>query len=128
MRQRLNILVVDDEPSVRSSLVWALRPLGHSVEIVDDGEQALAKLATNPMIDLLITDHSMPRMRGLELVRRLRDRSYRGKVVVLSAHLSQQTRAAYNSSGVDAVMRKPFDVDALRETIGELFPNPSAVL
>lgn len=121
MIQKLHILVVDDEPSVTSSLLWALQPLGHLVEVVNDGEQALAKLAVEPLIDLVITDHSMPRMSGLEFASQLRGRSYQGKVVVLSAHLSQQTRAAYDSLGIDAVMRKPFDVDALRKTIDEIF-------
>jgi CheY-like chemotaxis protein len=128
MTQKLHILVVDDEPSVTSSLLWALRPLGHAVEVVTDGEQALANLAADPTIDLVITDHSMPRMSGLELVRRLSETGYHGKILVLSAHLSHQNRAAYDSLGVDAVMRKPFDVDALRKTIDELFQDLPATL
>jgi CheY-like chemotaxis protein len=128
MRQRLNILAVDDEPSVTSSLFWALRPLGHTVEAVNDGEQALAKLATNPTINLLITDHSMPRMSGLELVRRLRETGYNEKILVLSAHLSQQNRAAYDSLGVNAMLPKPFDVDALRQVVDELFQDLPATL
>lgn len=121
MGRRLNIFVVDDEPSITSSLLWALRPLGHTVEGVNDGEQALSKLTMDPSMDLVITDHSMPRTNGIELVRRLRDVGYQGKVIVLSAHLSQHNRAAYDSLRVDAMLPKPFDVDALRKTVGELF-------
>jgi CheY-like chemotaxis protein len=118
--------VADDESSVASSILWALKPLGHKIEMVTDGEQALAKLASGPAVDLLITDHSMPRMSGLELVRRVRGTAYRGKVVVLSAHLSPQDRAAYDSLGVDTMMPKPFDVSALRKVIDDLYQNPSS--
>ncbi len=60
--------------------------------------------------DLLITDHSMPGMTGVELVQRLREESFRGKIMVLSAHLSAEIRAAYEALAVDAMMSKPFDV------------------
>jgi len=128
MTQKLHILVVDDEPSVSASILWALKPFGHTTKVVTDGEQALANLAADPTIDLVITDHSMPRMSGLSLVRRLRETGYNGKIFVLSAHLSHQNRAAYDSLGVNAVLPKPFDVDALRKTIDELFQDLSATL
>jgi len=126
MTQKLNILVVDDEASVAASILWALKPFGPT-KVVTDGEQALANLAADPTIDLVITDHSMPRMRGLELVRRLRETAYDGKIVVLSAHLSQQNRTLYDSLGVEAMLPKPFDVDALRKTIDELFQDPATL-
>ena len=128
MGPTLKIIVADDEPSVTSSILWALRPLCHKIEIVNDGEQALAKLAADPTIDLLITDHSMPRMSGLDLVRRLRETGYNEKILVLSAHLSHRNRAAYDSLGVNAMLPKPFDVDALRQIIAELFQDLPATL
>lgn len=70
----------------------------------------------------------MPRLGGLELVRRLRGAGYQGKVIVLSAHLSQHSRTLYDSLGVEAMLPKPFDVDALRKTIGELFQDLPATL
>jgi CheY-like chemotaxis protein len=120
--------VVDDEASVAASILWALKPSSHTTKVASGGEEALAYLASEPRIDLIITDHSMPRLGGLELVRRLRETAYDGKILVLSAHLSQQNRAAYDSLGVNAMLPKPFDVDALRQVVVELFPNPSAVL
>lgn len=126
MTQKLNILVVDDEASVAASIVWALKPFGPT-KVVTDGEQALANLTADPTIDLVITDHSMPRMRGLELVRRLRGAGYQGKVIVLSAHLSQHNRTLYDSLGVEAMLPKPFDVDALRQIVAELFHDPATL-
>lgn len=128
MGRRLNIFVVDDEPSITSSLLWALRPLGHTVEGVNDGGQALSKLTVNPSADLVITDHAMPSMNGIELVRRLREVGYQGKVIVLSAHLSEHNRALYDSLGVEAILLKPFDVDVLRKTVAELFQHLPATL
>jgi CheY-like chemotaxis protein len=128
MTQKLHILLVDDEPSVSASILWALKPAGHITKVATDGEQALACLASDPVIDLIITDHSMPKMSGLELVRRLRETGYNGKILVLSAHLSHRNRAAYDSLGVNAALPKPFDVDALRKTIDELFQDMPATL
>jgi two-component system, chemotaxis family, chemotaxis protein CheY len=97
----LNILLAEDERSVAFSISFALKCDGHQVEIVNDGEEALAKLMVERgVFDLLITDNNMPRMTGVELVRRLRDASFHGKVLVLSAHLSAENRAAYGALGV----------------------------
>jgi CheY-like chemotaxis protein len=128
MTQKLHILVVDDEPSVSASILWALKPFGQIAKVVTDGEQALANLAGDPTINLVITDHSMPRMSGLELVRRLRETGYNRKILVLSAHLSHRNRAVCDSLGINAMLPKPFDVGALRQVIAELFQDRPATL
>jgi DNA-binding response OmpR family regulator len=117
----LNILLAEDERSVAFSISFALKADGHRIEIVADGEQAFADLTTKPeAFDILITDHSMPRMNGMELVRRLRDSAFRGKILILSAHLSAETRAAYVALGVDLMIAKPFDVHQLRAAIRQM--------
>jgi DNA-binding response OmpR family regulator len=114
----LNILLAEDERSVAFSIMFALKCDGHKVQVVADGEQALASIHVEPdRFDLLITDHTMPGMTGIELVQRLRQESFRGKVMVLSAHLSPENRAAYEALAVDAMVSKPFDVHELRATI-----------
>ena len=96
----LNILLAEDECSVAFSISFALKADGHKIEIVNDGEEALSEITRKPgAFDLLITDHSMPRMNGVELVKQLRDTAFRGKIVVLSAHLSAENRAAYLTLG-----------------------------
>jgi DNA-binding NarL/FixJ family response regulator len=81
----------------------------------------LSELTRKPgAFDLLITDHSMPRMNGVELVKRLRDAVFPGKIVVLSAHLSAENRAAYLALGVDLMIPKPFDVHQLRASIMQI--------
>lgn len=117
----LNILLAEDERAVAFSIAFALKCDGHKVQVVAEGEQALASVRVDPnAFDLLITDHSMPGMTGVELVQRLREQSYRGKVMVLSAYLSPENRAAYEALAVDAMVSKPFDVHELRATVTRL--------
>jgi DNA-binding response OmpR family regulator len=117
----LNILLAEDERSVAFSISFALKADGHKIEIVSDGEEALSELTRKPgAFDLLITDHSMPRMNGVELVKRLRETEFRGRVIVLSAHLSAENRAAYAALGVDTMIPKPFDVHQLRAAIRQI--------
>jgi DNA-binding response OmpR family regulator len=121
MNSPLNILLAEDERSVAFSISFALKADDHKIEIVSDGEEALSELTRKPAaFDLLITDHSMPRMNGVELVKRLGDTAFRGKIVVLSAHLSAENVAAYAALGVDMMIPKPFDVHLLRAAIREV--------
>ncbi len=125
----LNILLAEDERSVAFSISFALKADGHKIEIVTDGEQALAKLNAEPgAFDLLITDNNMPRMTGVELVRRLRDTAFGGKILVLSAHLSPENRAAYEALRVDGMMPKPFDLFQLRALIRQIVEDGVATV
>ena len=64
--------------------------------------------------DVIIVDHKMPRLTGLELVSAIRQRGITGKVIVVSAHLSPEIRAAYQRVGVQVMLAKPFNIDILR--------------
>ncbi len=68
---RVRVLLVDDDPGVRSVFGAGLRQLQLEVDMAADGDAAWEALCTKPY-DLLITDHLMPRLTGLELLRRLR--------------------------------------------------------
>jgi DNA-binding response OmpR family regulator len=121
MDSPLNILLAEDERSVAFSICFALKPDGHRIKMVADGERALAEVRGKPAaFDLLITDHSMPRMNGVELVKRLREAGFCGRILVLSAHLSPDNRAAYEALGVDGLLPKPFDLFQLRDLIRKI--------
>lgn len=62
----------------------------------------------------------MPRLNGLQLVRRLRAQDFAGKILVLSAHLSDEDISAYEELNVDMMMSKPFDFDELQEAMAVL--------
>ncbi|MGV8038619.1 MAG: sigma-54-dependent transcriptional regulator [Thermoanaerobaculaceae bacterium] len=78
------ILVADDEPSFRELLADILEGAGHEVVTVRDGSEALAALERGAW-DLVLTDQRMPRVDGLELLRRVNERASRPPVVMLTA-------------------------------------------
>jgi DNA-binding response OmpR family regulator len=117
-RTLLNILAVEDETAVAQLLALVLGGPNCKVATAGDGKKALAKIAAAERpFDVVITDHRMPRLSGLEFVRELRTRNFGGKVVVLSAHLGEDNIKAYQELGVDMMISKPFDVDELRRAI-----------
>jgi DNA-binding response OmpR family regulator len=117
----LNILAVEDETAVAQLLALVLGGPNCKVATASNGERALAKIASaKKPFDVVITDHLMPRVSGLELVRRLRGKNFTGKIVVLSGHLGEDNVSAYELLGVDMMISKPFDVEELRQTINVL--------
>ena len=93
------------------------RPL-YELASAQDGEAALARLTTDPnLFDVIITDNNMPGVSGIQFVRKLRERGFAGKIMVLSAHLSPEVRAAYEAMEVDAMIDKPFSIKVLRQTL-----------
>jgi CheY-like chemotaxis protein len=121
MREALQILAVEDEKAVAQILAVVLGGPMAKVTRAADGWEALIKVTAAPKpFDVIITDHRMPRMNGLELVRRLRQRSYQGKLLVLSAHLSDEDIRAYEELGVDLMMSKPFDFEEIQNAVAIL--------
>lgn len=116
MKKTLRILAVDDEPLIGESIAFALEAPHRKIVVAKDGQEALA-LAAKEKFDVVITDHRMPRAGGLELVRKLRERKYTGKIVVLSGHLSPENIGTYEELAVDEVVGKPVDSVELRELI-----------
>jgi len=126
MDERLHILTVEDESAVAQLLALVLGGPAAKVISAADGWEALMKIgATARPFDLVITDHHMPRVTGLELVRQLRKREFGGKIVVLSAHLTDENVRAYRELKVDMMISKPFDADELRRAMDLLIKKPS---
>jgi DNA-binding response OmpR family regulator len=121
MSAALKILAVDDEPAIAQSMRFIFtRPL-YELSSALDGEAALAKVESDPdPFDVVITDDHMPGVCGVELVRQLRKRHFPGKILVLSAHLTAEVRAAYEKMEVDAMLEKPFSVKALRAKLDQI--------
>jgi DNA-binding response OmpR family regulator len=117
----LNILSVDDEFRVAHALAFALSNPARKLTLAFNADEALAKIARpSERFDIVIVDHKMPSVSGIELVRRLRAENFGGKIVVLSAHLTEENRHAYAGLNVDKMLTKPFDVHELREVIDTL--------
>jgi CheY-like chemotaxis protein len=129
MRKALQILAVEDEKAVAQILAVVLGGPMAKVIRAADGWEALIKVgaAARPF-DVVITDHRMPRMGGLELVRRLRTRNFEGKILVLSAHLSDEDISAYEEFGVDMMMSKPFDFEEIQNAVAILTKGASVAV
>src|ERR1022692_5099376 len=107
-RRALHILYADYMPELRELMSAMLGQEGHSIETVSNGDLALERLKQPQSdFDLLITDHHMPGITGLELVRQTRDLPYPGKIVVFSSELSELLHDEYRKCAVDAILAKP---------------------
>ncbi len=127
MKDPLRILTVEDEPAVTQLLALVLGGPAAKVTTAPDGWIAVMKIgAAAEPFDVIITDHHMQRVSGLELVRRLRVRGFAGKIIVLSAHLTEENIRAYEELKVDMMLAKPFDVEELRLAMDLLTKKPSA--
>ena len=111
----LRILVVDDEPAVRSSLNLALELEGFAVTAVEDGAKALQALSEPH--DAVVLDVAMPHLDGMEVCRRLRAAGNRVPILMLTARDAVDDRVAGLEAGADDYLPKPF---ALRELIARL--------
>ena len=121
MSATLKILAVDDEPSIRQSMRFIFGGPRYEVTIAESGEEVLAKLDKNTdTFDVIVIDQKMPHLTGLELVEAIRKRGFSGKMMVLSAHLSSEIRAAYAEMDVHVLLDKPFDIDDLRLALDAL--------
>jgi YesN/AraC family two-component response regulator len=116
MSKKIRVLAVDDEPMVAAWLADGLKAPHRKVIVAANGRQALS-LAAKEKIDVVITDHRMPDSGGLELVRKLRKQKYRGKVIVLSGHLSPENIGIYEELEIDEVLSKPCEMSELREIV-----------
>lgn len=118
----LRILYADDVHELRNVAQISLSREGHGIECVADGDLALSRIVSDPTFDLVITDHHMPNMNGLELVTQLRERSFPGKIMVFSSELSESVAVQYRQQNVDRILYKPVLPSLLRKTLHELFP------
>jgi len=127
MKGCLRILTVEDEPAVTQLLALVLGGPAAKITNACDGWMALMKIgAAAKPFDVIITDHRMPRMNGLDLVRRLRLRKFAGKIIVLTAYVSEENIRAYEELEVDMMLAKPFDVGELQLAVELVAKKPSA--
>jgi two-component system nitrogen regulation response regulator NtrX len=104
------ILVVDDEPGVRSSLSGVLRDEGYSVEAVPSGEACLDRLTRGP-VDLIVLDVWLPGMDGLATLARLRERQVDAQVVLISGHGNIESAVRAIKMGAFDFVEKPLSLE-----------------
>jgi two-component system, OmpR family, response regulator MprA len=107
-----SVLVVEDDPHVRSTLDQLLRFEGYRVHLAADGHEALQQLERSRP-DLAVVDVVMPELDGLSLCRMLRRRGDRLPILVLTARHQVGDRVAGLDAGADDYLAKPFAIDEL---------------
>lgn len=116
--QPVRILAVDDEPVVRAVLREALDRPGRYVVLVDDGEQAIELLLSEPF-DLLIADKNLPGITGLDVIRRAKATDARMATLLVTAYASRDSAEEALAIGIDDYLCKPFDLSDLQTKVDE---------
>ncbi len=117
------LLVVDDEPGIREVMALALIAGGHHCIAAADGMEALAEVAKHEEIEGVITDLHMPKLDGLELVRRLREARPDLPVVVCSGCIPDAHRVALHEMGI-SILPKPYTASQLLRCVDSMSHLP----
>jgi two-component system cell cycle sensor histidine kinase/response regulator CckA len=115
------ILLVDDEPSVSKAIKMLLEHDGFNVQIVNNGEAALA-LFERDRFHLVITDFSMPGMTGGELASRIKKLRPDQPIIMATASIYKLDDTEHPGRVVDWILDKPFGLQELREAIARICP------
>ena len=104
------ILIVDDEPGVRTALGGVLRDEGYAVEAVASGEECLERV-TRGSVDLILLDVWLPGMDGLATFARLRERQVDAQVVLISGHGNIESAVRAIKLGAFDFVEKPLSLE-----------------
>jgi two-component system nitrogen regulation response regulator NtrX len=104
------ILVVDDEPGVRTALSGVLRDEGHDVDVVDSGEGCLDR-TTRAVYDVILLDIWLPGIDGLTTLQRLRDRQVDSAVIMISGHGNIESAVKAIRAGAYDFIEKPLSLE-----------------
>lgn len=114
------VLIVDDEPNMRRVLEIMLGRRGYRTDAAADGEEAWERLRDGGY-DLVCSDLRMPRLDGIELLRRMRDQGLDLPLILMTAHGSLDSAVAALRLGACDYLLRPFDIEALELAIDRVF-------
>ncbi len=113
---RAKILLVDDEPEIRSIVRSYLEGITDRFEEVGTGNDALQKIEWDPP-QLIISDYRMPGLNGLELLRFIESRRLRIPIILLSGYLDRENSRDAWRAGAFEILEKPIDFDRLEQSV-----------
>ncbi|MDP2892730.1 MAG: response regulator transcription factor [Bacillota bacterium] len=113
------ILVVDDEPLIVKGLKYSLEQDGYSVEEAYDGEEAVSK-ALDGDFDLILLDVMLPRMSGMEVCQRVREKSH-VPIIMITAKGEDMDKVLGLEHGADDYMTKPFNILEVKARMKSVF-------
>jgi DNA-binding NtrC family response regulator len=123
-KTKARVLVVEDEPTQRELLGKILKAEGYDAFTAADGHDALTMLET-VKAGVILSDLKMPRIDGLQLLSRVREKYPDTVFIVITAHPSHETRAEALKRGARVYLAKPVDIDELCREIAAALERPS---
>jgi two-component system OmpR family response regulator len=123
----VKILVIDDEPSIRSLLDTLLRRKGYDVVLADSGRKGL-ELFRREHPDVIVLDLKMPEMDGLTVLRQIHSLDPKKPVIILTGAGNTEAEQQVRALGVTEYVEKEFSLHLLGDSLKRLLnnPNPSA--
>jgi len=118
MGESLEILVLDDEPIVGDRLKPFLEGEGHRVEVFVDPKEALTRLKTKEF-DIVLTDVRMENIDGIQVLERVRAKSDRTKVLMITGYATVELARQALSKGVFDFIAKPFKLEDIRAMVNK---------
>jgi DNA-binding NtrC family response regulator len=115
---RRSVLVVDDDPQVRTLCRVALEGAGYSVREAVNGKEAVSAIEATA-VDVVVLDLSMPDMDGFEFLNVIRVRAPKPKVIVMSGFLGGSMLPAAKLFGACATIAKPFSLESLLAAVAD---------
>jgi DNA-binding NtrC family response regulator len=115
---RYRLLVVDDEPGIRSFLAWRLRARGLEVQLAHDGQDALDQLERKSF-DLVIADVTMPRVEGFALLEAVKCRHPTTKVILMTGFSTVEMAVNAMRLGAFNFLLKPFRLNVLLRAVDQ---------
>lgn len=110
------ILVVDDDPDIRKMVAITVSNVGFWADTAEDGEDGWKAICMTAY-DLIITDHEMPRLTGLSLIKRLREVSPEPPCILISGRMPEPESSLNGIIHSSALLKKPFSPSALIEKV-----------
>ncbi|MCK5076471.1 MAG: sigma-54-dependent Fis family transcriptional regulator [Calditrichia bacterium] len=115
-----NVMVVDDESHVQEVLKDFLEQLGYTVTLADDGDDALSKFEPGKF-DLIVSDLLMPKVDGLELLKRIKQQEKDVVFLMITGYPSIETAVDAIKKGAYDYITKPFNMEDVRFRIEKAF-------
>ena len=111
------ILVVDDEPVVRSTLARVLTKMGHTVDAIADAGKVIEKLESGAVYDLILSDVRMPGMNGIELYSRILEKApaMKNRIIFITGDVMGADIKTFLTRNNLSYLAKPFDIELLKE-------------
>ena len=122
----MRILVVEDEVSLRAQLEAQLRKAGYAVDAAADGEDGFFLGREHPF-DLAVVDLGLPKLSGIDVIRRWREAGRRFPVLILTARGRWQDKVEGLNAGADDYLTKPFQAEELHARINALLRRAAGV-